>query len=485
MMMCRSYLSSLVLYFLFPPTFVWQFDGHASNHFFAAAEEDSWTFLVMPDQHVFTPFSFDKDSEETQKVWTESLRILKAMKEDYGGDLVLISGDSAQYGNLSLGDIQAMTGIAEAGQAVYTAGVTCYRMIRELFKAAGFDELLVAVGDHELGGNKGFFLGAKGNKSKVLTVPASRKAFADGYNKNENESFLFNDAIGNVTSRPLGTTFEDTSFAYRKNNVLFITVDVFKIVGHGDRNYFDKINGFGGEGVITCDVSGAHLNWFEDVLREAKKDLNIKHIIVQGHVPIILPVRKVTCSGQVSAEHSFNTNALIHAHLINMFNAVAKQFLDGADDSGLWKIMSKYGVDVYFAGEVHTNTASKSRDPESGVVQIVARGRTLSNFITVQVSDDVLDIALMNEIGEKQRWNGNYEESGHLTIDKSNSSNIIVSASGELELIDPDSSLIKFDFEEILPLGSRQVSKRIHSSDYFTLSSRLTPSPLYCHSRSD
>jgi len=440
---------------------------------------------VMPDQHVFTPFSFDKDSEETQKIWTESLRILKAMKEDYGGDLVLISGDSAQYGNLSLGDIQAMTGIAEAGQAVYTAGVTCYRMIRELFKAAGFDELLVAVGDHELGGNKGFFLGAKGNKSKVLTVPASRKAFADGYNKNENESFLFNDAIGNVTSRPLGTTFEDTSFAYRKNNVLFITVDVFKIVGHGDRNYFDKINGFGGEGVITCDVSGAHLNWFEDVLREAKKDLNIKHIIVQGHVPIILPVRKVTCSGQVSAEHSFNTNALIHAHLINMFNAVAKQFLDGADDSGLWKIMSKYGVDVYFAGEVHTNTASKSRDPESGVVQIVARGRTLSNFITVQVSDDVLDIALMNEIGEKQRWNGNYEESGHLTIDKSNSSNIIVSASGELELIDPDSSLIKFDFEEILPLGSRQVSKRIYSSDYFTLSSRLTPSPLYCHSRSD
>eukprot|EP00979_Chaetoceros_neogracilis_P001571 scaffold271_cov113-Chaetoceros_neogracile.AAC.1 len=62
----------------------------------------------------------------------------------------------------------------------------------------------------------------------------------------------------------------------------------------------------------------------------------------------------------------------------------------------------------------------------------------------------------MNEIGEKQRWNGDYEESGHLTIDKSNSSNTIVSSSGELELIDPDSSLIKFDFEEILPLGSRQ-----------------------------
>ena len=41
--------------------------------------------------------------------------------------------------------------------------------------------------------------------------------------------------------------------------------------------------------------------------------------------------------------------------------------MDRGEDSELWKLMSKYGVDVYFAGEVHSNTASQS----SNVVQIV------------------------------------------------------------------------------------------------------------------
>jgi len=79
-------------------------------------------------------------------------------------------------------------------------------------------------------------------------------------------------------------------------------------------------------------VEGDHLKWFENVLIEARKNKSIKHIIVQAHLPIIQPVRKVSCSGQ---------------------------FMDNGEESMFWKIMVKYNVDIYFAGEVHTNTVTK------------------------------------------------------------------------------------------------------------------------------
>ena len=47
------------------------------------------------------------------------------------------------------------------------------------------------------------------------------------------------------------------------------------------------------------------------------------------------------------------------------------------------------------------------------------RGRTFSNFLKVEVTDDIIDITLVNEIGDKPRWNGKYEEYGRMTIDKS------------------------------------------------------------------
>ena len=63
----------------------------------------------------------------------------------------------------------------------------------------------------------------------------------------ENYSF-FTDDIDGVPSRPVGTPFEGTSFAYRHRNALFISVDAFRTVNNGDSNYIDRENGFGGEG---------------------------------------------------------------------------------------------------------------------------------------------------------------------------------------------------------------------------------------------
>jgi hypothetical protein len=51
---------------------------------------------------------------------------------------------------------------------------------------------------------------------------------------------------------------------------------------------------------LTGDVAGSHLEWFEYVIQEAEKDLTIRLIIVQAHLPILNPVRKVASSAMFS-----------------------------------------------------------------------------------------------------------------------------------------------------------------------------------------
>lgn len=96
--------------------------------------------------------------------------------------------------------------------------------------------------------------------SKLNTIPALRKAFEDGYNRNEMGEYIFDDRVyfGNSSwpSRPVGTDYEGTSFAYVHKNVLFVTVDAFMQVTDGLENYIDRETGRGGEGTITCTVKG-------------------------------------------------------------------------------------------------------------------------------------------------------------------------------------------------------------------------------------
>jgi hypothetical protein len=242
------------------------------------------------------------------------------------------------------------------------------------------------------------------------------------------DSDIFN--IGIATSRPIGTPFEQTSFAYVYKNALFITVDAFTRL---DRNYFNKRNGSGGEGAVTCTVSGDHLTWFENVLIAAndERSSTIRHIFVQAHVPILQPVRKIDCSGQ---------------------------YLDQGTDNDFWKVMKQYNVDVYFAGEVHANTASK--DPSSGLIQVVSRGNRFNNFLSVNVQEDRFSIISYNEVGTEWRWNANYTQHGLLTVDKSTPGRKPkIQSSGTLEILKPYFPLIRLTFDERdkFPLASRIV----------------------------
>jgi len=123
-------------------------------------------------------------------------------------------------------------------------------------------------------------------------------------------------------------------------------------------------------------------------------------------------------------------------------------FMDGGMESPLWKILRNYKVDIYFAGEVHANTVTK--DPKSDLVQIASRGNFFSNFQTIDISKDRIDITCFNHTG-KNTSDGNYEVSGRLQIDKSGSS-IKLAGEGELASLDPADRHLYFDFEEQIDL---------------------------------
>ena len=294
---------------------------------------------------------------------------------------------------------------------------------------------------HFLGGNPWRF---GGEKFKGLSF--FREKLISHFYKDDNGRFIFDDPIGEASARPIGTQFVNTSFAHIHKNALFITVDAFYQVPNIHRGrYFDRQNSSGGEGVITCTVTGDHLRWFEDVLIEARKIDSIKHIFVQAHVPIIHPVRKSDCSGQ---------------------------FFDLGKDSDFWKTMRRYNVDVYFAGEVHANTVTK--DEESNLLQVVTRGNRINNYLTVNIEEDGFTMSSFNEYGTKWRFNGMYEKYGDLKVDKSVTSTTIES-SGSLELLEVSKRpLINLNFEprNVYHLNRRQIVGMKHDQYKETLIGR-------------
>ena len=240
------------------------------------------------------------------------------------------------------------------------------------------------------------------------------------------------DKIGAADITPYGTDQEYTSFAHKHKNALFVTIDAFATVS--ENGFIDRENGLGGEGVITGDVIGLHLDWFEEILIEARKDETIKHIIVQSHLPILQPVRRAKSSSM---------------------------FFDRAENSDFWKVMEKYEVDVYFAGEVHAFTASKSSN--SNLVQVVSKSKLMENFLKVTVTEDSLKIDAINDARFSKPWpkqtysEKDYEISGSLIIDKS-SADINITDSGVLEILDASKGpLIQFSFDQLHKIKDRQI----------------------------
>jgi len=395
---------------------------------FAHAEKP-WRFLLLADWHWAEKYTqTEKNPEWLAATVAEDIAAVRMLKAKYGGELMLMPGDSNGGHWDRPGFIKNNFPGATPEESILEAGRLCYSGMIRSFREGGYSKLIMAVGDHEMGDNPW-----PAGSAVSRCQPQFRESFAKEFNMNpDGGRFLYEKPIGSAASRPLGTTYENTSYAYRHKNVLFVTVDAFH-QEHPDKK-------IGHEGSVTGTVVGEHLQWLEEVLSEARKDAGIKHIFVQSHLPVIYPVRKVNSSGML---------------------------MDDGIENPFWKVLRRYNVDIYFAGEVHANTVTK--DPGSDIIQLVSRGNFFNNFQTLDISDDRIEVVCYNQLGDKAA-DGKYEVSGRLVIDKSVGS-ARIQGEGELAVLDPAARHFYFNFEEILPLAENPImgSANRKKEDPFTL----------------
>lgn len=157
--------------------------------------------------------------------------------------------------------------------------------------------IYVAPGDHEYGDDGGLRLG--------------------------DNARVFGDQFTQLMSMPRNgpANHMGRAFYVRKNNLLILTLDTFEDAGEK----FDYT------------VGAEQLEWMDRTIR-AHRDAEF--IIVQGHLPIVGPVKSKNSSASM---------------------------LDEGPDSELWKLMVRHHVNVYLCGEHHRITVKK-RD---GIWQIV------------------------------------------------------------------------------------------------------------------
>jgi len=158
-------------------------------------------------------------------------------------------------------------------------------------------KLYIAPGDHEYGDDQGL--------RKMNLAPVFAEQFA---------SIL--DMPRNGPEHKKGL-----AYSFTKENLAVISVDTFENAGNR----------------MSMTVSGKQLAWLE---KQLQKYRDRTFVIVQGHVPVVGPVR------------SKNSSA-------NM--------LEGGTGSAFWKTMVDHGVDAYFCGEHHRITVTK----KDGIWQIV------------------------------------------------------------------------------------------------------------------
>ena len=165
-------------------------------------------------------------------------------------------------------------------------------------------------------------------------------------------------------------------------------------------------------GTLTAIISiGLYSSWPQEM------GTRLFNTFVQSHLPILQPVRKENSSGQ---------------------------FLDGAQESELWKAMEEGGVDVYFAGDVHRNTATKSEN--SNLIQVVTMSNFLLTFLRVKVTDTSIEMVTFGtNIVNDQYDSGSFHETDKSVIIKEKERrNVLIDSSGDLKLMDLQQPLIFF-----------------------------------------
>jgi hypothetical protein len=105
-------------------------------------QEDDFSFIVLADWHGAESFAKKGDAA---KGYQEHLKSIKHIRETYGGELVMLPGDSntGKWTSKSFRDLfdPSLT----ANQVVLTAGRRCYATMKKLFQEGGYGEILMAM----------------------------------------------------------------------------------------------------------------------------------------------------------------------------------------------------------------------------------------------------------------------------------------------------------------------------------------------------
>ena len=192
-----------------------------------------------------------------------------------------------------------------------------------------------AVGDHEYGDDPW-------PAAKRARAAAFREEFARFFTRTRSGAPRFPD-------RPSGP-HAWTAYAGRPlPDVQVISIDPFDITPARTRLGLDP----------------EQRGWLRGVLRRANRD-QVRWIIVQGHLPILGPVRTRGSSGL---------------------------YLPGAERSKVWQMFEEYGVDLYLTGEAHDVTVLR----HGGVTQVTHGGLFafgLTNALLLDFYDDHVYLSL-------------------------------------------------------------------------------------------
>ena len=288
--------------------------------------------------------------------WKRALDVILDEVQAEEPAAVLVAGDLVD-GHWGI-DVEPATGIfgpvgtrEEKLAAVTNAGALYYGQWASLFRERGL-RVLPALGDHEIGDNPwpdGSF--------KLAAVPTFKQAWADTFTRTGAEGHRY-------SMRPEGTAFEDTAYAVRIANTLFVTVDVFRSTPDG----------------VDVTVSGGQLRWLDRLLSRERRN-GAEHIVVQGHTPVLGPVR---------ARHS------------------SRLTMPGGAGNPFWQLLDRHDVDLYLAGEMHDMTTLTA----DGVVQVVHGALATwgeANYLVGRVYADRIELTLKEFRGARmdahKLWN--------------------------------------------------------------------------------
>ena len=120
----------------------------------ATQAEEAWKFINLADWHSAEKYIYkEKSPEKHQKNYAYDLACVKNLHRQFGGDFILIPGDT-NGGHWNRKDfIKKVFPGSTSEEAILKAGKLCYDGMQEPFRDGGYPLMIVAVGDHEVGDN--------------------------------------------------------------------------------------------------------------------------------------------------------------------------------------------------------------------------------------------------------------------------------------------------------------------------------------------